>query len=704
MEPFLQEMQREEYAPIAVYGTGANAEWVLRSALGERVSFVVARDHVGEQFLGHEVQALADVLPHCRTIIIAATPRSTRQVYERIASLVPPDKYVFNMYGLRLNAPQAYRENPYWQQTYAGLQRAIAAHAVISFDCFDTLFMRRVLEPKDLFAVVERQVGGTFAATRVAAERAAVKAHGYPTLREIYARMQTAQGLSAAQGDRLMAQEMATERLALCPRRPMLAALREAIGAGKRVFITTDTYFPADFIRELLQGVGIVDGYTVLASCECRASKADGSLYAQLRARTGQASILHIGDNRVTDGLEAEHQGLDTFSILSAYDLLQASSGHFVCEAAKSLDERLVLGNILAEVLQDPFALAASRGQLAFHTAGMLTLMCQLPVVQGYLAFLLRHVRGESQARVLFVSRDGYFLKQVYDRLRAEDDSLPESLYFYTSREAVTRAVCQSEQDIDVLLSDFPQLHGMTLRHALERRFYIDFSDLPDGFAIETAFATWGAEKVRQLVMARKEEILEQSAQARQGYMAYLAANGLTAESKEKIFLVDLCTRGTVAYGLGRMLGRPVELLALGGLLMPNAYVQMEHVSAYLGLLTPFSSSHSLFSVLELLLASREGQAAGFDTEGRPYFAEGTVYDAALLDEVQGGWLRMLDSPWLRFLRWQEMDLSPAFVTQMMELVRAAHSLVDEPVLSQFAFTDPLSSRPRSNVLVNVRG
>ena len=59
MEPFLREMQREEYAPIAVYGTGVNAERVLRSALGERVSFVVAREHVGEQFLGHEVQALA---------------------------------------------------------------------------------------------------------------------------------------------------------------------------------------------------------------------------------------------------------------------------------------------------------------------------------------------------------------------------------------------------------------------------------------------------------------------------------------------------------------------------------------------------------------------------------------------------------------------------------------------------------------------
>ena len=154
MEPLFQELQNKAYDPIAIYGMGVNAESLLKSSLESRIRFVIAKDHIGEAFHGYEVKAIEDVLPLCKTIIIAASPRVTGIIYDRISSMVPNEKHVFNMYGVRLNGRRDYTENICWNQTFEGLLRAIDAHDVISFDCFDTLFMRRTLQPKDNFEVL----------------------------------------------------------------------------------------------------------------------------------------------------------------------------------------------------------------------------------------------------------------------------------------------------------------------------------------------------------------------------------------------------------------------------------------------------------------------------------------------------------------------------------------------------------------------
>lgn len=712
MEPLFQELQNEAYDPIAIYGMGVNAESLLKSSLESRIRFVIAKDHIGEAFHGYEVKAIEDVLPLFKTIIIAASPRVTGIIYDRISSMVPNEKHVFNMYGVRLNGRRDYTENICWNQTFEGLLRAIDAHDVISFDCFDTLFMRRTLQPKDIFEVLGEQVdddlGISFASWRIEAEQAATAEHPYPTLAEIYESMEKLHRLREKDGAWLMEQELAMERMAICPRESMIEAFRYAIRQGKAVYVTTDTYFSSDFVEALLKDSGIEDGYVVLASCECRASKADGSLYDILLSRTGQRSILHVGDNRLSDGIEAEQHHLDTFPVLSAFDMLRDSSCGFICEHLHGLDDRNVLGNILAEVLNNPFALSASKGKMAFHDAGSLAMMCHLPLVQGYLSFLLRIVRGKKEgqnSKVLFVSRDGYFLKKVYDNLRKQDSSLPESIYFYTSREAMTKSVCCSEKDIDVLLSDLSQLDNLSLKHVLHQRFHVDFDEVPDGVTVRTAYETWGEHKIRKVVFSHKKEIFSKAVVERGKYRFYLDSIHLNDEPDAQIFLVDLCTRGTVAYGLRQMLGRPVHLIAMGGLFLPNAYVDREEdYSLYLGVLTPFINIFSLFGVLELLLASREGQVAGFDRDGAPVFTEDSAYRRELLDGVQGRWKRELESPWMQNLLWWNMELSLDFVKCMMEVIRPECSDVDAGICSLFDFTDPLSTTEKMNALEKIRG
>ena len=700
-------LQGKEHAPLAIYGLGINATRLLESSLRKDIRFVIAKDHIGEDFLGYEVSVLEDVLPVCKTIVIAASPKVTRIIYERIRGVIREGMYVFDMQGIQLNDPHGFEKNPYWKQTQAGLISAINAHDVISFDFFDTLFMRRTLLPADVFRIMGRQLNMTlpdadFYSWRTQAEQEAVKRYGYPTLFEIYDVMAEQHGLTREYADELMQLELRTEEMVICPRKNMVTAFLYACGSHKEVFITSDTYFPSSFLARLLQEAGAACGYTILASCECRANKADGTLYEILKKRADHPNILHIGDNPRADRRMAEEHRLDAFPILSAYDLLQASSCGFVCDHLQNLDDRITLGNILADLLNDPFSLSASKGRWIFRDAGSIAEMCYTPVLQAYLSFILRQVRGQKNSRVFFVSRDGYFLKELYDGLRKQDPDLPEAIYFYTSREAITKAVCQTEQDVDVLLSDLSKFPKNRLKDILEQRFHVRFPEIPD-ITVEDAYAAYGASRIRDWMMSRKEEIFSKAETERERYLAYLKRIVLMGDLDEKIFLVDLCTRGTVAYGLHRMLGKPVHLIALLGAFLPNAYIEdPKDFSLYLGTTSQLEKPINT-AILEVLLASGDGQVSGFDRQGKPEFSPGTKYDRELLKEVQGCWKGSFCSLWMMYLRWWEMNPSVDFVVAMMETIQYHCSDVEKEVFRHFSFTNPLSKIRETNVLENVR-
>jgi len=707
METLFEKLREIDHAPLAIYGMGKNAERLLRSDLRKAIRFVIARDHIGEVFEGYEVKALEEVLPVCKTIVIAASPKVTRIIYERIRDSVGDGRYVFDMQGIQLNDPHSFEKNPYWKQTQARLISAIDVHDVISFDFFDTLFMRRTLLPADVFRVMGRQLEkelpeADFYSWRTQAEQEAVKRYGYPTLLEIYDVMAEQHDLTRGRTDELRRLELQTEELTICPRKTMVAAFLYACRNHKEVFITSDTYFPSAFLARLLQKVGAAGSYTILASCECRANKADGTLYEVLKKRAEHSRILHIGDNPRIDRCMAEKHQLDAYPILSAYDLLQASSCGFVCDHLQNLDDRITLGNILADLLNDPFSLSVSKGRWIFRDAGSIAAMCYTPVLQAYLSFILRQVRGQKNSRVFFVSRDGYFLKELYDGLRKQDPDLPEAIYFYTSREAITKAVCQSEQDVDVLLSDLSKFPKNDLKDLLEQRFHVRFQEIPD-ITVEDAYAAYGASCIREWVMLRKEEIFLKAGAERERYRAYLERIALMEDPEEKVFLVDLCTRGTVAYGLHRMLGRSVHLIALLGAFLPNAYIEdPKDFSLYLGTTSQMEKPINI-AILEMLLASGDGQVSGFDRQGDPEFSPRTEYDRDLLKEVQGCWKDVLCSLWMMHLKWWGLNPSADFVVAMMETIQYHRSDVKKEVFQHFSFTNPLSKTRETNVLENVR-
>ena len=189
---------------------------------------------------------------------------------------------------------------------------------VISFDIFDTLIFRPFSEPTDLFFFLGEKTGILdFKRLRMQAE-ADARAQKYKeekhyeiTLSDIWSRLENEIGVTKEQG---MQMEQALE-MEFCYANPFMqqvfTQLREH---GKRIVITSDMYLSKAFLSELLQKNGYGGYEELYVSCEYEKSKAEGSLYEVVkRAYPDTDSMIHVGDNPVSDVKNAKKHGFEVF-------------------------------------------------------------------------------------------------------------------------------------------------------------------------------------------------------------------------------------------------------------------------------------------------------------------------------------------------------------------------------------------------------
>ncbi len=98
---------------------------------------------------------------------------------------------------------------------------------------------------------------------------------------------------------------------AMLARESMHDTFHKAVSAGKRVVITTDSYYSSEQIKEILTRFDLTGYDEIFVSCEYEISKTQG-LFRALRNRYKTQKILHIGDDEVSDIEKAEAEGMDT--------------------------------------------------------------------------------------------------------------------------------------------------------------------------------------------------------------------------------------------------------------------------------------------------------------------------------------------------------------------------------------------------------
>ena len=198
------------------------------------------------------------------------------------------------------------------------LNKLLADSTIISFDVFDTLIIRQGLSvPSDLFNLIHPE-DPTFKSRRIEAEK---DARHFSPLEDIkldsiyellYNNLRERQEVQEA-----MALEISAE-LKFCKANPEALEFFNSVKySGKRVVIISDMYLSAATISAILKNCGFdLEGVNVYVSSEYGLTKRSGSLFNEVLKQErieNPGSVLHIGDNLISDYLMARRVGLKSY-------------------------------------------------------------------------------------------------------------------------------------------------------------------------------------------------------------------------------------------------------------------------------------------------------------------------------------------------------------------------------------------------------
>lgn len=198
---------------------------------------------------------------------------------------------------------------------------------LVSFDIFDTLLLRGVSKPTDIFEIVWKEskekginildiTPTEFIKLRIECERRARnKAYNREVnLEQIYKELPT---FVVSDLQQLMQTEVEVEQR-YCYKNFDIYELVEGLEqAGKTMVLLSDMYLSVNQIKSLLlyNEIDIGKFDSIIVSNEERCSKQTGELYEVLFSRYSNVSkdrIIHIGDNKSSDYEQAKEKGIDS--------------------------------------------------------------------------------------------------------------------------------------------------------------------------------------------------------------------------------------------------------------------------------------------------------------------------------------------------------------------------------------------------------
>jgi len=296
------------------------------------------------------------------------------------------------------------------------LKRLIDGHQTISFDVFDTLLQRKTWVPGDVIALTAQKAEAEFQIPTedfISARREAKK-HSNKVevpLSERYEIIGKILKITQEKAQTLYGYEIAIERGLLQAREIGKLALEYAQSQGKRVVITSDTYFTEDQIREFLADAGIFPDF-IYASSSYNKTKEAGSLFDEL-LNGEKDKLLHIGDNYKADISNAHAKNINSSWVISNHDQFKNSTPQFI--RSKGPYGSIKSGLVQINTTTFP-AITAGAGytsgkafNLGYNIVGDMML--------AFAAWIIEKARIDGVETLFFLARDGEIVKKVTDEL-----------------------------------------------------------------------------------------------------------------------------------------------------------------------------------------------------------------------------------------------------------------------------------------------
>ena len=553
---------------VVIYGVGIHTKAILSAIQDNNIVGLMDPLCEGSTIMGLPVLTIDEAINIAEVIVIVARQTVVPIIFERIKQMeIDYNIPIYNIDGLRLIEYQEEKFSNdiwYWQCNEVELKNKINQADVISFDIFDTLIIRDVLRPVDLFAFLERILKqnkiqcDNFVTYRQNAEDM-IKDYKVANIFHIYNDLQSIYNWSDETTNKALELEFELELKACHDRKYMKKIYEYAFSLNKKIVLTSDMYLTQDYMIKLLERCGYNKWDKLYISCEYQKNKASGELYQVIKTDFN-GKILHIGDNIKSDYEVAKIYDIDVYPIFSVYDLFINSSAYKLISKADTPDKMLILGIIAGKLFDNPYELCKTKGIIDINDPFLLGYCFISPVIICFVNWICDKLNNSEIDKVLFCARDGYIIEKLYNQRYKRYklyDKLPKGIYFKTSRRAITVA---SLRNIDDILEILKRAYKTTKGELLKVRFGVNPS-IDDSESNEHAISTENSKDVNHYILRYSDKILENAKTERKNYLNYIKTLGI--ENEDKIALYDFCSRGTIQYNLSKLLDDKINIIGL---------------------------------------------------------------------------------------------------------------------------------------------
>lgn len=523
----------------------------------------------------------------------------------------------------------------YWDKNIDQIWKALQQFQQISFDVFDTLLTRPLLLPDHAFLLVQYRVEHElniqldFLTVRKQAEsfvRQNLPRASDASLTAIYEAFRKITGLGVDAVARIKQIEIDTEIQLSIPREGMLDLVRQLQLAGKQIVFLSDMYLTSDVVAAMFLRHGFdASNIKILISSETGIRKDTGDVWKSFLKYIGD---VHVGDNEHSDIQLAVDNGVPVYHVMSSRRLLELAQPRIQLPHHNSLADSVYLGPVIARLFSSPFALHNSRGHLMISDPKEFGYCVFGPLLLYFMTWLLDKSREQGIQHLLFLSREGYLLQQLYEVLAEKTGNTGVAhSYLLCSRRANSVPTLESDRDLMELLEE--QYTG-SLANLLETRYGIDLNASSESKKIsyqilyETKITLpQDLDSIYPYVLMLKNSIYEQAKAERKLYLDYLERMGISKGTKNAV--VDIGFAGTIQKFLNRLTGIniPGFYFVTNQKARRNPYVDIMH--GCFGNLVSEHDKNNIFDyslILEAILTAPNGQFVKFEGHGNPIFRE----------------------------------------------------------------------------------
>jgi len=409
------------------------------------------------------------------------------------------------------------------------LMKKVEIADIISFDFFDTLYLRPLSDPEDAFTILGEKLNITdFKVKRQQAQVEAFKVmlkegRKEITLDNIYSCFPETQYTK----DVLMQAEYELELDLIEPNYELFPLFKKLIASEKKVIIISDMYFSKKFFEEALAKQNI-EKITIFSSADANATKRDrGELFdfvsKELKIEPGK--ILHIGDSELVDYKRPAEKGLLSY--------------HYVASRFREKKKNVSLCTSIAEGL-----LRSKARQISYGSYEELGFLIGGPANLGFLEWIRAKAQADSIEHILFFARDGFILTKILDKHM--EGKFPSYSYFYGSRTTFTLAAMTESNFSSYIPFLISGSEGLSPCEVLERiGVKVPAPNIMENFGLgaKTIITPALQDKLVQFLYAWRWEILKVCQRNRRGLFQYLAQLGI--KNHQKVAVVDVGWSGT---------------------------------------------------------------------------------------------------------------------------------------------------------------